>query len=88
MGIRVRQGRPTTTIVGDNVYRHRVLRTPKMSQLALSKASGVSLETIRKLEQNREPHRDQLSPHLDTLDKLAATFGVDTSTLFRDPDAQ
>ena len=74
---------PTTVILGDNVYRLRVLKNPKWSQGRLAAESGVSVETIRLLEMNRDPHREQqLSPHHDTVDKIAAALGVEPSKLY------
>ena len=87
MAVRTRQRKPTTSIVGANVYRHRVLRVPKVSQEEFAAMSDVSVETIRRLEQNRDVAKPQLSPHMDTLDKIAAALGVETSTLF-DSDEQ
>lgn len=72
---------PSTTILGANVYRLRVLQIPKLSQEALATISGVSVETIRLVEQGRDPSKPQLSPHLETLDKIAAALGTDTATL-------
>lgn len=76
---------PASVILGENVYRFRVLRAPKMSQRALANLSGVAMETVRLLEKNREPKRKvQLSPHLDTIDKIAAALGVSVSRLFEE----
>lgn len=79
----VRESRPhTTVIVGANVYRHRVLRVPKLSQQGLADAAGIALETVRLLERNRLGGA-QLNPQLDTIDKIADALGVDPSALFQ-----
>ncbi|GAB3154762.1 hypothetical protein GCM10027290_49700 [Micromonospora sonneratiae] len=62
--------RPT---IGDNVASYR--RT-QMTQEQLAEASGISVETIRKLEQN-----ERLDARMDTLRKLARALGVQTSAL-------
>jgi transcriptional regulator with XRE-family HTH domain len=74
---------PTTTIVGENVYRLRVMKAPAWSRRKLEALSGVSEETIRLLEKNRIPDAEQLSPHLDTIDKLATAFEVEPDSLYR-----
>lgn len=75
---------PTTAIVGLNVYRHRVMQPEgAWSRKKLAAVASVSEETIRLLEQNRIPSAEQLSPHLDTIDKLALAFGVEPATLYQ-----
>lgn len=72
---------PSTAILGANVYRRRVLRVPKLSQQGLATMSGVSVETIRLLEQNRDVTKPQLSPQFDTLDRVAAALGCEVHEL-------
>lgn len=81
----VREGRtPTTVSVGENVYRARVLKNPKLSQRALADQAGVALETVRLIERNRLGG-EQMSPQLDTIDKLAAALDVEAATLYEVP---
>ncbi|MEV1289441.1 helix-turn-helix transcriptional regulator [Micromonospora sp. NPDC049679] len=61
--------------MGDRVGAIRRRRAITQEQLA--EASGVSVETIRKLEQN-----ERTSARIATLNKLARALGVRTSTLF------
>jgi len=68
---------PSTTTVGANVYRLRVLQLPKLSQEGLAARSGISVETIRLLEQSRDGDKPQLNPRLDTLDRLAQALDVE-----------
>lgn len=81
-------GPPATVLLGQNLYRIRVLRLPPMSQGALAAASDVSQETIRLIERNRldNPER-QLDPHVGIIDKLAAALGVPAAALLEDDQA-
>src|SRR5262245_18591799 len=54
-------------------------RRRKLTQEELAEASGVSVETIRKLEQN-----DRVTARIATLNKLARALRVPTSVLFGD----
>lgn len=60
--------------IGDNVARLR--RARPMTQEALAEAAEVSVETIRKLEQN-----ERTSARMSTLNRLARALGVPTSAL-------
>lgn len=74
---------PLKVVVGANVYRLRVLRVPKWSQKDLAEAAHVSDETVRLLEQGRDPSRKGLATGLDTVDALAKALEVDPSELLR-----
>lgn len=63
--------RPT---IGDNIGRLR--RAMPMTQEALAEAAGVSVETVRKLEQN-----ERTSARMSTLNRLARALRVPTSRL-------
>ena len=60
--------------IGDNVARLR--RAVPMTQEALAEASGLSVETIRKLEQN-----ERTTPRLSTLNRLGRALKVPASSL-------
>ncbi|WP_330438844.1 helix-turn-helix domain-containing protein [Micromonospora sp. NBC_00821] len=66
--------KPTT---GDNLARLR--RAAKLKQEQLAERAGLSVETVRKLEQNRPG-----SPSLGTLHAFARALGVHTSALIGD----
>lgn len=66
--------RPT---IGDNIGRQR--RAVGLTQDALAEVSGISVETIRKLEQN-----ERTTARMATLNRLAGALGVTTSSLFGD----
>lgn len=61
--------------IGDNLARIR--RRREQTQENLAERSGVSVETIRKLEQN-----ERTSARISTLNRLARALGVPTSQLF------
>jgi len=58
--------------LGANVYRARVMLTPFPSRQALEAASGVSEETIRKIEDSRDPSKPAHFPELEKVARLAA----------------
>lgn len=60
--------------IGDTLARLR--RARPMTQEGLAEAAGVSVETIRKLEQGKSP-----AARMSTLNKLARALGVPTSRL-------
>lgn len=62
------------TTIGDNLAQLR--RAMPMTQEALAEAAGVSVETVRKLEQN-----DRTSARMSTLNRLARALRVPTSRL-------
>ncbi|MEV0345706.1 helix-turn-helix transcriptional regulator [Nonomuraea sp. NPDC050680] len=66
----------TESALGDNLARIRVSKG--FTQEELEERSGVSVSTIRKLEQN-----DRKSTRVSTLRKLAQALDVRTSELFR-----
>lgn len=66
-----------TATIGDRVAALR--RAHPMTQEELAERSGVSVETIRKLEQNAND-----SPRMKTLHKLAAALSVATTELIGD----
>lgn len=65
------------TTIGDNVARIRKQRT--FTQEGLAEASGLSVETVRKLEQNVSN-----SPRMSTLNRLARALRIPTSALVGD----
>lgn len=78
------------TTIGDHLRKLRTEST--LTQERLAERAGVSVETIRKLEQN-----DRTSASISTLNKLATALGVPTSALMgsaaraqamREPDAE
>lgn len=80
--------RPALRVVlGTNVYRLRVMKLPKMSQGDLADRAGLSEETVRLLEQGRDPSRKGLSVRLDTIDAIADALEVDPAELLRWDDA-
>lgn len=60
--------------IGDNIARHRRVRG--MTQEALAERAGVSIETIRKLEQG-----ERTSARMTTLNRIARALSVPTSAL-------
>jgi transcriptional regulator with XRE-family HTH domain len=76
---------PLLQVVGENVYRRRVLRLPKLSQEELSRRSGVALNTIAVLEAARDPAKAPKanSPKLVTLELLAEALGCEPWDLLR-----
>jgi DNA-binding Xre family transcriptional regulator len=76
-------------VVGTNVYRRRVYRTPKMSQEALATRSGVSVNLIRKLERSRDPTMPPPPyPRLDKLEALAAALDCAVTDLLATPSSR
>jgi transcriptional regulator with XRE-family HTH domain len=71
------------TIVAANVYRLRVLKVPKWSQGKLATLSGLSRETIRVIEDGRDPDKEANNLRLDTLEALANALGVPAWELVR-----
>ena len=78
------------TTIGDHLRKLRSEST--FTQELLAERAGVSVETIRKLEQN-----ERTSARMSTLNKLATALGVPTSALMgsaaqaqamREPDAE
>jgi transcriptional regulator with XRE-family HTH domain len=76
--------------IGDRLRELRTAST--LTQERLAERAGVSVETIRKLEQN-----ERTSARMSTLNKLATALGAPTSALFgsaaqaqamREPDAE
>lgn len=63
----------TSTPLGDTVRAYR--RTAGWSQEELAEASGLSVGTVRNIEQRGQAR-------LETLSKVAQAFGVTTNTLF------
>lgn len=63
--------------IGDNISRFR--RAMPMTQEALAEAAGVSVETVRKLEQN-----ERTAARMSTLNRLARALRVPTSRLVGD----
>jgi len=63
--------------IGDNIARLR--RAKPLTQEGLAEAAGVSVETIRKLEQN-----ERTSARMTTVHQLARSLGVPTSALMGD----
>jgi len=76
---------PITAWLGENVYRRRTLRFPRMSQEALAEASGLGVNTIQSIEKGRDPARKVNWPQLDTLEKLATGLGCDVADLLEEP---
>jgi transcriptional regulator with XRE-family HTH domain len=75
---------PLAQIVGANVYRLRVLKIPVWSRDKLATLSGLDRETIRRLEEARDPGKDSNSNvRLSTLEGLANALGVDPVELLR-----
>lgn len=66
--------------IGDNIARHR--RRRSITQEALAERSGISVETIRKLEQN-----ERTSARMATLGAIARALQTTTSTLMGDASA-
>ncbi|MFE4665654.1 helix-turn-helix domain-containing protein [Streptomyces sp. NPDC056716] len=64
--------------IGDRIGRLRARR--KLTQEQLAERSGVSVDTVRKLEQNR-----RLTARLSTLNRLARALDVETSALVGQP---
>ncbi|MDT5041553.1 MAG: hypothetical protein QOE51_2538 [Actinoplanes sp.] len=60
--------------IGDNIAQRR--RATPLTQEALAEAVGVSVETIRKLEQNKNT-----SARMSTLNRIARALRVPTSRL-------
>lgn len=76
--------------LGANLYRYRVMILPRPSRKALEVASGVSEETIRKIEASRDPSQPPHFPELEKVERLAMglrRLGVDVSSpdLFATP---
>ena len=53
-----------------------------LTQEALANASGVSLETVGKIE------RDEVSPSIDTLEKIAGGLGCSLEEMLCEPEDQ
>lgn len=60
--------------LGANVYRFRVLIVPKPSQQALARISGLADETVRKVENSRDPSYPAYNASLEVVEKLARGF--------------
>lgn len=80
---------PIRVVLGENVYRRRVLRVPKMSQDDLAEAAGVAANTIQAIESGRDPAKVPPSyPQLDTIEKIAGALGCTVDDLLRwEPEA-
>jgi transcriptional regulator with XRE-family HTH domain len=66
------------TSIGDRIGRLRTRR--ELTQEQLAERAGVSVDTVRKLEQNR-----RLTARLSTLNQLARALDVETSALIGQP---
>jgi transcriptional regulator with XRE-family HTH domain len=71
----------TSSVLGANVYRLRVLRVPRIAQETVAERAGIAQETVRQIEQSRDPAKPQLNPRLDTIEKLAEALEVDPADL-------
>jgi DNA-binding XRE family transcriptional regulator len=60
--------------LGTNTYRFRVLVVPKPSQQALARFSGLADETVRKVENSRDPAQPAYNASLEVAEKLATGF--------------
>lgn len=69
---------PAEIKIGEKIKRMRVAR--KLTLQRASERTGVALSTISKIE------RDELSPTISTLQRIAIGFGVDVVTLLADSD--
>lgn len=58
--------------LGANVYRFRVLIVPKPSQQALARVAQLADETVRKVENSRDPAYEAYNASLEVVEKLAA----------------
>lgn len=68
--------------LGANVYRYRVMLVPKPSQQALARISGLADETLRHVEDSRDPSKPPYNASLAVIEKLAAglqSLGVNAS---------
>jgi DNA-binding Xre family transcriptional regulator len=75
---------PLATIVGANVYRLRVLKIPVWSREKLATLAGLNKDTIRVIEEARDPERESSSNlRLSTLEAIAAALGVEPVELLR-----
>jgi hypothetical protein len=57
--------------LGANVYRHRVLIVPKPSQQALARAAGLADETIRNIENSRNPDYPPYNASLEVVNRAS-----------------
>jgi len=68
--------------IGDRIARRR--RAMPMTQEALAEAAGLSVETIRKLEQHKSTTPRLSTMRLSTMGKIARALQVPTSQLIGD----
>lgn len=57
--------------LGTNVYRYRVMIVPKPSQQALARMAGVADETLRHVENSRNPAYPPYNASLKVIEQLA-----------------
>lgn len=72
---------PIKVVLGTNVYRLRVLKVPKPSQEDLAERAGVSDETVRLIEQGRDPERKGINPGIETVELIAIALGTTADRL-------
>jgi hypothetical protein len=81
---------PLARALGANVYEFRVMLLPRPGQEAFAAAAGVSPETVRQIEDSRDPERPAKNTSLETVEKLVDGFrklGLDiqATDLFKSP---
>jgi DNA-binding Xre family transcriptional regulator len=75
-------------IVAANVYRLRRMKDPAWSQERLARGAGLSRETIRLIEDARDPGKSTNAMRIDTLAVIADALSVEPAELLRyDPEA-
>lgn len=72
---------PLSVVVAQNVYRLRVMKVPKWSQVTLAEKSGLSRNTIAAIEDARDPDKSATALRLDTLERIADALGVPAAEL-------
>jgi DNA-binding Xre family transcriptional regulator len=75
-------------VVAANVRRLRTTKEPKWSEEKLARKAELSRDTIRNIEDARDPTKGSNALRLDTLERIAQALGVEPARLLEwDPEA-
>lgn len=65
---------PMARTLGQNVYRLRVMLLPRPGQEDFAKVAGIAPETLRQIEDSRDPAKPAKNTRLSTVERLAEGF--------------